>query len=234
MVKLTRGERFKDARIVHNQHGKQTMDEVAAATGLQKSLIQALEDDSANRSVGYDKVAKLAAHYHVSADYLLGLSDVVSPNTEIRAMCDSLGLSEKTVKTFELANRTFHEVTTLKSYDDMHAMREFAEAANMRVHAESAACTANGLLRFADDMVTMVLSNPSIGSDFFMLTCPADPPNEHTAADYLVALSAAYQINHATISDNDMKRFQIYEIATAVSNYLKLKYAKGRDDRGLD
>ena len=45
MVRLTRGERFKDARTVHNQHKKQTMDEVAAATGISKSLIQALEDD---------------------------------------------------------------------------------------------------------------------------------------------------------------------------------------------
>ena len=44
-MNLTRGERFKDARIVHNQHGKQTMDEVAAAPGIKKSLIQALEKD---------------------------------------------------------------------------------------------------------------------------------------------------------------------------------------------
>ena len=61
-MELTRGERFKDARIVHNQHGKQTMDEVAAATGISKSLIQALENDDKERSVGYDKVAALAAH----------------------------------------------------------------------------------------------------------------------------------------------------------------------------
>ena len=68
-MELTRGERFKDARIVHNQHGKQTMDEVAAATGISKSLIQALENDDKERSVGYDKVAALAAHYRVTADY---------------------------------------------------------------------------------------------------------------------------------------------------------------------
>ena len=71
MAKLTRGERFKGARLDFNQHQKQTMDEVAAATGISKSLIQALEDDENDRSVGYDKVAKLAAHYHVTTDYLL-------------------------------------------------------------------------------------------------------------------------------------------------------------------
>ena len=90
MAKLTRGERFKDARTVHNQHKKQTMDEVAAATGLKKSLIQALEDDDNIRSVGYDKITKLAVHYHVTTDYLLGLSDEPNP---LPAAVDDLGLS---------------------------------------------------------------------------------------------------------------------------------------------
>lgn len=94
MAKLTRWERFKDARTVHNQHGKQTMDEVAIATGVSKSMIQSLEDEKADRSVGYDKVAKLASHYHVSADYLLGLSDDPSRNP---SAVDELGLSEKSV-----------------------------------------------------------------------------------------------------------------------------------------
>ena len=98
MAKLTRGERFKDARIVHNQHKKQTMDEVATATGVSKSLIQSLEDDNVNRSVGYDKVAKLAAHYRVTTDYLLGLSDDPFP---MPSVVDDLGLSLKAVETIE-------------------------------------------------------------------------------------------------------------------------------------
>ena len=98
MVKLTRGERFKDARTVYNQRGKQTMDEVTAATGVSKSLIQSLEDDSVIRSVGYDKVAKLAAHYRVTTDFLLGLSEDPSP---IPSIVDDLGLSLKAVDTIE-------------------------------------------------------------------------------------------------------------------------------------
>lgn len=95
MARLTRGERFKDARVVHNQHKKQTMDEVSAATGVSKSLIQSLEDDSVNRSVGYDKVAKLAEHYGVTTDYLLCLTD--DPHRQ-PAATDDLGLSAKAVK----------------------------------------------------------------------------------------------------------------------------------------
>lgn len=98
MIRLTRGERFKDARIVHNQHKKQTMDEVSAATGVSKSLIQSLEDDSVNRSVGYDKVAKLAAHYNVTTDYLLGLSD---DPAIMRSAVDDLGLSPSAAKWIE-------------------------------------------------------------------------------------------------------------------------------------
>ena len=97
-MKLTRGERFKDARTVYNQRGKQTMDEVTAATGVSKSLIQALEDDDVARSVGYDKVAKLAAHYGVTADFLLGLSD--DPNPAPSTVND-LGLSVKAVERIE-------------------------------------------------------------------------------------------------------------------------------------
>lgn len=90
MAVLTRGERFKDARIVYNRYHKQTMDEVSAATGVSKSLIQSLEDDSVSRSVGYDKVATLARHYHVSIDFLLGLTE--DPYLKKSAI-DDLGLS---------------------------------------------------------------------------------------------------------------------------------------------
>lgn len=95
ILKLTRGERFKDARTEYNQHGRQTMDEVFSATGISKSLIQALEDDESTRSVGYDKISTLAAHYGVSSDFLLSLTDDPYPK---RTAVDDLGLSAKAVK----------------------------------------------------------------------------------------------------------------------------------------
>lgn len=94
-MRLTRGERFKDARTELNQHGDQTMSEVYRATKINKSLIQALENDDSDRSVGYDKVATLAAHYNVSADYLLGLSDDPSRTP---AATDDLHISAKAIK----------------------------------------------------------------------------------------------------------------------------------------
>ena len=95
MPVLTRGERFKDARTVHNQHGKQTLREVKNATGVTESLIQALEDDSSTRSVGYDKVVTLAKHYGVSVDWLCSLSD--DPLRTPSAV-DDLGLAPCVIK----------------------------------------------------------------------------------------------------------------------------------------
>lgn len=96
MRTLSIGERFKDARIVHNQHGKQTMSEVEAATGVRKSMISGLENDS-GRDIGYTNIILLAKHYGVSTDYLLGISDTRSIDTEVKAVTQYTGLSEDNV-----------------------------------------------------------------------------------------------------------------------------------------
>lgn len=95
MAILTRGERFKDARTNYNQHGKQTMKAVEQATGVSASLIKDLESDTSNRSVGYDKVAALAKHYGISADWLLGLTEDYSLKP---CAVDDLGLAPSVVQ----------------------------------------------------------------------------------------------------------------------------------------
>lgn len=98
MCTLTRGERFKDARTVHNQHGSQSMNDVYEATGVSASMIKELEDDEKTRSVGYEKVAILAKHYGVSADFLLGLTK--DPSIQPSAV-DELGLSKESAQFFK-------------------------------------------------------------------------------------------------------------------------------------
>lgn len=100
-VELTRGERFKDARIVYNQHGKQTMDQVVAATGVSKSNLSTIENDKAG-SIGDDTVALLAKHYDVSADWLLGLEKVKKRDMDLRAVCRYTGLSEDVISILKL------------------------------------------------------------------------------------------------------------------------------------
>lgn len=95
--RLTMGERFKDARTVHNKHGKETTGAVAEATGVSKSTLSEIENDS--RIPGAKIIAELARHYGVSSDYLLGLSDVITPDTTAQAVIAYTGLSEDNVLT---------------------------------------------------------------------------------------------------------------------------------------
>lgn len=96
-VVLTMGERFKDARTVYNQHGHQTMAQVHNATGISASMIKELEADS-SRDFGYCKISKLAEHYGVSTDWLLGLAPTRTIDPEIQGVCKYTGLSESSVK----------------------------------------------------------------------------------------------------------------------------------------
>lgn len=112
MCKLTRGERFKDARTVHNKNGNQSMDKVYAATGVSASMITDLEDDDKNRDVGYEKIVALAKHYGVSSDYLLGLSPNPTTNKDIDAVCQFTGLNEINTTYLNIIN------TACKNHDD--------------------------------------------------------------------------------------------------------------------
>ena len=96
-VELTRGERFKDARLEHNVHGKQTMEQVEAAASVSKALISSIENDKAG-SVGSEYVVSLARHYNVTTDYLLGLSDVPTTKEDIKIACKTTGLSAEAIK----------------------------------------------------------------------------------------------------------------------------------------
>ena len=97
MATLERSERFKDARILHNINGKQTMDEVAAATGVSKSVIWSLENDE-KKNVGYLNVAALAKHYGVSADWLMCLRNERTADMTIQTICEYTGISETAIE----------------------------------------------------------------------------------------------------------------------------------------
>lgn len=93
--KLTIGERLKDARVDFNKHKKQTIKEVSDATGIPQSTLSEIENDK--REPGAGIIKKLAEHYGVSADFLLGLSDIRTSDVTAQAVIEYTGLSEKTV-----------------------------------------------------------------------------------------------------------------------------------------
>ena len=104
------GERFKNARVVHNRHGLQSTKVVSEQTGISTSIINALENKT--RSVGYEKVIILAKHYGVSIDWLSCLTDDPSPQP---CAADELGLSYKAIETIKRMKRTGQGLTGLNN-----------------------------------------------------------------------------------------------------------------------
>lgn len=99
-------EHLKDARTCYNQHSpskKESMDVVAKAIGISKSIIQNLEDEDNDRGPSYLVIRALAKHYGVPADYLLGLSD---EHNIKKIAVDELGLSSEAVRNIEDAKRS--------------------------------------------------------------------------------------------------------------------------------
>ena len=95
-IVLTMYERFEEAR---KDKGLSIQD-VTNATGVHKSMISALENepkDGKIRDVGYSNIVKLAQFYGVSIDWLLGISDVRSPEINLQSACKYTGLTEKTI-----------------------------------------------------------------------------------------------------------------------------------------
>ena len=54
-----------------------------------------------SRDLPTDKIADVCRGYNVSADWLLGLSDVRKPSTDLRGVCEYTGLSENAILKIE-------------------------------------------------------------------------------------------------------------------------------------
>ena len=192
MYRLTRGERFKDARVVYNVHKKQTMDEVAAATGVSKSLIQSLEDDNTNRSVGYDKVAKLAAHYRVKTDFLLGLSDDPSP---MPSVIDDLGLSLKAIDAIE----------QLEMYDTPNGQIQFGFASEHAIDVLNCLLESSGFKEVMENLL-MCFDSFCVNAGGYKIK-----------GDYCIFESDVNLTGHVVLKADDAGRFYANEAANALN-----------------
>ena len=83
-------------RIVSLREEKgETQQELANAVGITRQSLSRYE--IAARTASVEVLGALAQHFNVSADYLLGLSDVKSTEQDIQTACEVTGLSEKAV-----------------------------------------------------------------------------------------------------------------------------------------
>lgn len=86
------GERLRACR--QGMQANQT--KIAELLGVQRQIISYYE--SGARKPNLEDIQKLADLYGVTVDYLLGRTDVATPNIEIQAICDYTGLSEQAVE----------------------------------------------------------------------------------------------------------------------------------------
>lgn len=83
-------------RIVSLREEKgETQQELADAIGITRQSLSRYE--IAARTINIEVLGALAQHFGVSADYLLGLSDVRSTEQDMQAACEMTGLSEETI-----------------------------------------------------------------------------------------------------------------------------------------
>lgn len=86
------GDRISDLR---EERGESQADMAAALKLSQRTTVEHWEKGT--RLIKAGQLAEIAKHFNVSADYLLGLSDVRTPETELRSVCEYTGLSEDAV-----------------------------------------------------------------------------------------------------------------------------------------
>lgn len=81
-------------RELYQRSGK-THEALAKALEVSRPTITGWLDGKSIPDI--DALARIAQHFHVSADYLLGLSDMVSFDVSLKAAAEYTGLSEKAV-----------------------------------------------------------------------------------------------------------------------------------------
>jgi len=85
------GERIERLRT----EKKETQTELAAAIGVKRETVHQWEAGTRDLKTG--GITKLAQHFNVSTDWLLGLSDVKSYNSEAQGVHNYTGLSEDAI-----------------------------------------------------------------------------------------------------------------------------------------
>lgn len=75
--------------------------EVAAAIGVGSGTLSEWCSDQKTPTI--DALPKIAAYFDVSSDWLIGLSDVKSPDNSIQGACHTIGISESAVTNLQSA-----------------------------------------------------------------------------------------------------------------------------------
>lgn len=117
MLEKEMGERIATLRA----EKEETQQQLADSLGVKRETIKFWE--GGNRQIKGGDIIKIAKHFGVSTDYLLGISDIKAPETSIQAVCDITGLSEKTIFSIQffkgLNNKELNAMLTNDCFRDI-------------------------------------------------------------------------------------------------------------------
>lgn len=218
---LTMGERFKDARTVHNKNGKQSTETVMKAVSISKSTLSDIENNK--RDPGAEIICTLAKHYGVSTDYLLGLSDIKTPETTAQAVIRYTGLSEANVNTLhDMAQNTGNEVVTKKNGNTIYlgGNKPFLDCLNDLLEAVYGDRTA--LMKHYIRLRRAAIKNETVDFWYVMGECNGPIPGLEPMR---------YSDMKSQIPfDNELVEYHCIKIAKTIEDSLLMKYMATDED----
>lgn len=134
-LKVCRDIFYDRINLLYAESGAKSHDEFSKMAGITRQTISFYLNG--NRKPDYPMTIKLCNAFHVSADWLLGLSDVRSINSDVSTVCKTTGLSEKAVVTL-VELKTWQLIGGISSMLEKDkeikaAMRRFKEFADIDV-----------------------------------------------------------------------------------------------------
>lgn len=99
--------------------------ELAQKIGISQGVISAIKNKKI-KAPGADTVFKISKYFNVSADYLLGLSNVLSLDLDTQEICKKIGISESMLESLTVISDYCCEMNVLK--DDSDMMKDVFEA----------------------------------------------------------------------------------------------------------
>ena len=92
---MTNTEKFASNLIKLREENNMTQEQFAKKIGITRQSLSLYE--KAERTINIDVLTTITKKFDVSADYLLGLSEVRSVDSNIKVACEVTGLSEKSI-----------------------------------------------------------------------------------------------------------------------------------------
>lgn len=125
-------------------------EELANLLGCSAAAIGNYEND--NRNPDFDTLVRIADYFNTTTDYLLGRTEAKTADTDIRAVCDYLGLEEESLINLQISKHVMVSTETKQYFKLTHCTFEV-----MRQYIPFYRKTLNELLQ-SDQFVKILIS----------------------------------------------------------------------------